>query len=180
MIFQVFITINPYSYESQTFPTHTAVNKHTHTHREHTPGAVGSHLCCSARGAFGGSVLCSRAPHRGIKGGESAGHSLPPPTIPARPRLEPATFGLQVWLSNHQATTSPVITPVIDLLPNLGLEQWREGCFFWVLISKIKNVSTKSIIALKCLIFNHSIRFPTLWGHFIFKYLNFWLLYCKL
>ncbi len=35
---------------------------HTHTHREHTPGAVGSHLCCSARGAVGGSVPCSRAP----------------------------------------------------------------------------------------------------------------------
>ncbi len=28
--------------------THTAVN--THTHREHTPGAVGSHLCCGAQG----------------------------------------------------------------------------------------------------------------------------------
>ncbi len=40
--------------------THTAVN--THTHREHTPGAVGSHLCCGARGAVGGSVPCSRAP----------------------------------------------------------------------------------------------------------------------
>ncbi len=34
----------------------------THTHREHTPGAVGSHLCCGARGAVGGSVSCSRAP----------------------------------------------------------------------------------------------------------------------
>ncbi len=34
------------------------VNKHTH--REHTPGAVGSHLCCGARGAVGGSVPCSR------------------------------------------------------------------------------------------------------------------------
>ncbi len=33
-----------------------------HTHREHTPGAVGSHLCCGARGAVGGSVPCSRAP----------------------------------------------------------------------------------------------------------------------
>uniref|UniRef100_A0A672NBY8 Palmitoyltransferase n=1 Tax=Sinocyclocheilus grahami TaxID=75366 RepID=A0A672NBY8_SINGR len=29
---------------------------------EHTPGAVGSHLCCGARGAVGGSVPCSRAP----------------------------------------------------------------------------------------------------------------------
>ncbi len=38
--------------------THTAVN--THTHREHTPGAVGSHLCCGARGAVGGSLPCSR------------------------------------------------------------------------------------------------------------------------
>ncbi len=34
----------------------------THTHREHTPGAVGSHLCCGARGAVGGPVPCSRAP----------------------------------------------------------------------------------------------------------------------
>ncbi len=33
----------------------------THTHCEHTPGAVGSH-CSSARGAVGGSVPCSRAP----------------------------------------------------------------------------------------------------------------------
>ncbi len=37
---------------------------HTHsseyTHREHTPGAVGSHFCCGARGAVGGSVPCSR------------------------------------------------------------------------------------------------------------------------
>ncbi len=44
---------------------HTAVSsEQTHTHREHTPGAVGSHLCCSARGAVGGSVPCSRfSPH---------------------------------------------------------------------------------------------------------------------
>ena len=38
---------------------------------------------------------------RGIEGGESAVHSLPPPTIPACPRLELATLGLQVRLSNH-------------------------------------------------------------------------------
>ncbi len=30
-----------------------------HTHHEHTPGAVSSHLCCSAQGAVGGSVPCS-------------------------------------------------------------------------------------------------------------------------
>ncbi len=44
---------------------------------EHTPGAAGSHLCCGTRGAVGGSVPCSRAPHRGIEGGQSAVHSLP-------------------------------------------------------------------------------------------------------
>ncbi len=72
-----------------------------HTHREHTPGAVGSHLCCSTRGAVEGLMPCSRA-LRGIEGGESAVHSLTPPTIPAGPRLEPATFRLRVWLSNFK------------------------------------------------------------------------------
>ncbi len=33
-------------------------SKCTHTHHEHTPGAVDSQ-CCSARGAVGGSVPCS-------------------------------------------------------------------------------------------------------------------------
>ncbi len=36
-----------------------------------------------------------------IEVGESAVHSLPPPTIPADPRLKLATFQLQVRLSNH-------------------------------------------------------------------------------
>ncbi len=55
---------------------------HTHS-SEHTPGAVGSHLCCGTRGAVGGSV-----PGHGIEGGGSAVHSLPPPTIHAGPRLK--------------------------------------------------------------------------------------------
>ncbi len=38
---------------------------------------------------------------KGTSGGESTVHSLPPPTIPAGPRLELATFQLQVRLSNH-------------------------------------------------------------------------------
>ncbi len=46
-------------------------------------------------------VRCLAQGHlsRGIEGGESAGHSLPPPTIPAGPRLELATFRLRVCLS---------------------------------------------------------------------------------
>ncbi len=79
---------------------------HTHTHREHTPGAVGSHLLCRAASCGAGEQLgvrCLAQGHfsRGIEGGESAVHSLPPPTIPAGPILELATFGLRVWLSNH-------------------------------------------------------------------------------
>ncbi len=60
----------------------------------HTHGAVGNHLCCGARGA----VVQGSQLSRGIEGGESAEHSLPPPT---NPRLESATFGLQVRLSIH-------------------------------------------------------------------------------
>ncbi len=75
------------------------IQQWTHTHREHTPGAVGSYLCCGARRAVGGSVPCSRAPRRGIEGRERAGHSLPPPTVPAGPRVKLATFQLWVRLS---------------------------------------------------------------------------------
>ncbi len=73
--------------------THTAVNTHTHTHThcERTPGAVGSHLCCSIRGAVGGSVPC--AVERALY------IYSPPPTIPARPRLKLTTFRLWVRLS---------------------------------------------------------------------------------
>ncbi len=46
---------------THTQSAHTHTQQWTHTHREHTPGAVGSHLCCGARGAVGGSVPCSRA-----------------------------------------------------------------------------------------------------------------------
>ncbi len=70
-----------------THALHLPIQVHTHssehTHREHTLWAVGSNLCCSAWGVVGCSVPCSRAPRRGIKGGDSAVHSLPPPTIPA-------------------------------------------------------------------------------------------------
>ncbi len=55
-----------------------------HTHSiEHTPGAP---IYAVAPGEQLG-VRCLAQGHlsRGIKGGESAVHSLPPPTIPARP-----------------------------------------------------------------------------------------------
>ncbi len=79
--------------------THTAVN--THTHREHTPGAVFSHLCCGARGAAVGSVPCSRAPRRVLKVERAlfihSPHLQPLPDL----RLELTTFLLWVRLSKH-------------------------------------------------------------------------------
>ncbi len=56
--------------------THTAVRSE-HTHREHTPGAVGSHIAAVPGEQLG--VWClAQGSHlsRGIEGGESAGYSL--------------------------------------------------------------------------------------------------------
>ncbi len=78
---------------------HTHTQQWTHTHCEHTPGAVGSHLCCSVLGAVGVQCFAQGLLSRGIEGGESAVHSLPPPTIPAGPRLKLTTFRLWVRLS---------------------------------------------------------------------------------
>ncbi len=103
-----------HTHSSEHTHTHTHT-MNTHTHREHTARAVGSQLSCGARGGVGGSVPCSRAPRRGIEGGESAGHSLPSPTIPARPRLELTTFRLGVRLS----TIRPRL-PICTSFKNLG------------------------------------------------------------
>ncbi len=73
--------------------THTAVNTHTvNTHPEQWAAiapAPGEQL----------GVRCLAQGHlsHGIEGGESAVHSQSLPDL----RFEPATFGLQVWLSNH-------------------------------------------------------------------------------
>ncbi len=53
--------------------THTAVNTHT-------PGAVGSHLCCGARGAVGGSVPCSRVSPQSWYWGWRECSTFTPPT----------------------------------------------------------------------------------------------------
>ncbi len=79
---------------------HTHSSEHTYTVNTHPEQwAV---VYAAAPGEQLG-VWCLAQGHlsRGIEGGESAVHSLPPPTIPAGPRLKLATFGLRVWLSNH-------------------------------------------------------------------------------
>ncbi len=86
---------------------HTHSSEHTHTVNTHTPWThthpeQWAAIYAAAPGEQLG-VRCLAQGHlsRGIEGGESAVHSLPPPTIPAGPRFEPAAFGLRVWLSNH-------------------------------------------------------------------------------
>ncbi len=78
--------------------TNTAVN--THTHREHTPRAVGSQ-CCGTQGAAGGSVPCSRAPQSWYWRWRERWTFTPPPTIPAGP--ETRTCDLRV--------TNPTLYP---------------------------------------------------------------------
>ncbi len=81
-------------------PVHTHSSEHTHTVNTHPEQWTAIHA--AAPGELLG-VRCLAQGHlsRGIEGGESAGHSIPPPTIPAGLRLEPATFGLRVQHSNH-------------------------------------------------------------------------------
>ncbi len=59
--------------------THTHTHQWTHTHREHTPGAVGSHLCCGSRGAVGGFGALLKGTSVVVLRVESAVYS-PPPT----------------------------------------------------------------------------------------------------
>ncbi len=80
--------------------THPVVN--THTHREHAPGAVDSHIAAAPGEQLGVRCLAQGHLSHGIEGGESTVHSLPPPTIPARPKTR--TSSLRV--------TSPTLYPL--------------------------------------------------------------------
>ncbi len=70
---------------------HTHSSEHTHTVNTHPEQWAA--IYAAAPGEQLG-VLCLTQGHlsRGIDGGECAVHSLPPPTIPASPRLELTTF----------------------------------------------------------------------------------------
>ncbi len=74
---------------------HTHSSEHTHTVNTHPEQWAAIYA------AAPGEQLGVRCLAQGIEGGESAVHSLPPPTIPADQRLELATFGYRVQLSNH-------------------------------------------------------------------------------
>ncbi len=69
----------------------------THTHREHTEQWAA--IYAAAPGEQMGVQYLAQGSHlsRGIDGGESAVHSLPPPTIPAGP--ETRTHNL--WITSQ-------------------------------------------------------------------------------
>ncbi len=75
---------------------------HTHS-SEHTPGAVGSHLCCGAWGAVGGSVSCSRTPQSWYWGWRECWIFTPPTYNPCRP--ETRTHNL--WITSPTLTIRP-------------------------------------------------------------------------
>ncbi len=101
---------------------------HTHS-SEHTHGAVGSHLCYSARGAVGGSVPCSRAPQPWYWGWREC-CTFTPPTYNSCLRLEPATFGLWVWpLTIRPRLPHPTFFSVSAGMPGsryVGVEGWSS------------------------------------------------------
>ncbi len=79
---------------------HTQQWTHTHTVNTH-PEQWAAIYAAAPREQLGVRCLAQGHLSRGIEGGESAGYLLPPPTVPAGPRLELATFQLRVRLSNH-------------------------------------------------------------------------------
>uniref|UniRef100_A0A672MTH6 Kinesin-like protein n=1 Tax=Sinocyclocheilus grahami TaxID=75366 RepID=A0A672MTH6_SINGR len=88
-------TLNTLRYANSMVTLHTHSSEHTHPEQW-------AAIYAAAPGEQLG-VWCLAQGHlsRGIEGGESNVHSLPPPTIPAGTRLKPTTFGLRVQLSNH-------------------------------------------------------------------------------
>ncbi len=115
--------------------THSSEQTHTvNTHPEQWAAiyvaAPGEHL----------GVRCLAQGHlsRGIEGGESAGHSLPLPTIPAGPRLELATFGLRVrlLLLGHDFPTINVHFACSEEVSCPVLQKCKQDCVSKLLSAK--------------------------------------------
>ncbi len=121
----------------------------THIHCEHTPGAVGSHLCCGARGAVGGSVPCSRAPKSWYWGWRECCTFTPPPTIPAGPE----TRTRNLW------DTSPTLQPLGHdfprhlgsswLRPTLQYSRWQQ-CTLLLDVERQKKRSSRLLYTCIC------------------------------
>ncbi len=80
-------------------PSKVNIHSSKHSHCEHTPGAVGSHLCCSTRGAVGGSMSCSSTTLVVVSRVERALYIHSPTYNPCRP---------ETWTHNL-SITSPTL-----------------------------------------------------------------------
>ncbi len=108
----------------------------THIHREHTPGAVGSHLCCGARGAVEGSVLKGTSVVV-LKVEESCCTFTPPTYNSCRPEIR----------THNLSITSPTLSPlghdfpstlIYNIVSNDGnygeickLDSWSNCKYCW-------------------------------------------------
>ncbi len=93
--------------------THTVVNTHT----------VGSHLCCGARGAVGGSVPCSRAPKSWYWGCRERCTFTPPTynSCQTDSNLQPFDYesdSLTISLNNLELNTLKTVEMTVDFRRN--------------------------------------------------------------
>ncbi len=85
---------------------HSSEHTHTHTPWTHTRRTGQPFMLWSPGSSWGCGALLKGTSVVVLRVERSVYIHPPQPTIPARPRLGLATFRLQVWLSNQQATTS--------------------------------------------------------------------------
>ncbi len=84
--------------------------------------------CCGTRGAVGGCLAQGSHLSCGIEGGESAGHSLPPLTIPAGPET-------RTHSSRLEHTTSGYKSDALSIRPRLPKQTSVHMCCYpsvWV------------------------------------------------
>ncbi len=110
---------------------------HTHS-SEHTPGAVGSHLCCDTRGTVGGSVSCSRAPQSWYwRWRERC--TITPPTYNSCQTGDSQPLGYESDSLTIKATTSPTkkVKKYLHSRTSRRIQDWRWS---WELASAIYSV----------------------------------------
>ncbi len=103
---------DPYSEFVPIQSAHTQRWTHTHTHREHTPGAVGSHFMLRHPGSSWGPVPCSRAPQSWYWRWRECCTFTPPPTYNS---CRPYTRTRDLWV------TSPTLKPLGHDFPRKAL-----------------------------------------------------------